>query len=93
MADIPDLPVFTVPEDYFEQFPAKLMSEIKEFGRLEDPGEEINRNFAPARRAKPTMPMRCQTAILKKNARIFLNLEQNLSAASVSLKKEVGSAC
>ena len=48
VANLPDLPVFAVPENYFEQFPEKLMSLIREVARedinliSEDPGEEIN---------------------------------------------------
>lgn len=30
VANIPDVPVFTVPENYFAQFPEKLMSKIRE---------------------------------------------------------------
>jgi len=44
VANLPDLPVFAVPENYFEQFPEKLMSLIRDDTRnyiSEDPLEEI----------------------------------------------------
>ena len=41
VADIPIMPVFTVPEGYFEQFPDKLMEKIRE-SELNDPTFEIH---------------------------------------------------
>jgi hypothetical protein len=35
VANIPDVPVFTVPENYFAQFPEKLMSKIREDAQYE----------------------------------------------------------
>jgi hypothetical protein len=35
VANIPDVPVFTVPENYFSQFPEKLMSKIREEAHYE----------------------------------------------------------
>jgi len=62
VANLPDLPVFTVPENYFEQFPEKLMSLIREIAReeinqiSENPHDEINQISPLLGGMKKTMP-------------------------------------
>jgi hypothetical protein len=79
VANLPDLPVFTVPENYFEQFPEKLMSIIRENARkeinliAEDAGEEINQISPLLGGLKKAMPFSVPEGY-------FSQLEEKLSS-------------
>ena len=82
VADIPNAPVFTVPEGYFDQFPANLMLKIKDL-EAEDPIAELKEISPLLAGLSRAMPMEVPDGYFEQ---LELPLEKNLTPV-VSLRR------
>ncbi len=91
VANLPDLPVFTVPENYFAEFPEKLMSIIREDAK--DETNLISPLLGGIKRTTPFSVPEGYFSSLERNLTKLVAAEsEHLSVSPMALSESKGSA-